>query len=179
MKAILVLLILMISVVTYGRVVKGSTKVLQCTTAGGDCVLDTCDFGKQIPALSENAAGCKANEICCINLTVSKPIDPDCKGKIEGQTCKNSSMYYCGPGDRPQCMNKCEYCSLNFGTTVGKDICKNTNVFVDRDKANLHQFTCGCTAVECTQDMKAKGLCILGYCPSNVSTSSSYACCIK
>jgi hypothetical protein len=186
MKAILTILVLLICILIFSRVMKGSTKVVECTTRGGDCITGTCKFD-QIALLANEAAGCKKGQICCINVSVTLPelpIDPGCKTEeegtyLEGKTCKNSSLYICGPSG--QCMTKCSYCALNFGTTIGKDVCKTEfNKFRDNALKNPnHIYSCSCSASNCTKEMITDGLCIKDYCPSKSTTASDYMCCTE
>jgi len=80
-------------------------------------------------------------------------------------------------------MTKCDYCALNFGTTVGTEICRHDfNKFQNNKLKNPNKdLTCGCTDVECTQKMRDDGQCILGYCPAKATdkTNPNYMCCVK
>jgi hypothetical protein len=176
MKIILVVLVLTVSIFIYSKVTRGSTKILQCSKNGGDCVKDTCDWLTQIPALSDQAAGCKRNELCCINITQEDTIDPDCKDKAFGDPCRtDEKLYYCSKA--LTCISKCEFCAKNWGDTVGKKICDADdikNVFEkNNDQTEIKHFSCSCKTKCSASEIKA-GTCILLYCPS--TTPETYCC---
>jgi len=168
---ILVFLMVFGLIVLYQKVMKGGTKVIECNATGGDCVTGTCDFATQLPALSDKAAGCGTDQLCCINITKSKPIDPLCKGLKAGNKCDKTGVMYCDMAS--QCVSKCILCANNLDTTEINPICyKTTNTpnpfFVNNRK--LGSLSCGCTKTQCDAKNKANGnTCITtsGYCPAN------------
>ena len=164
---ILVFLLVFGLIVLYNKVAKGSTKVLECKNNGGQCVDGTCDFGKQIPALSDKAAGCGSGQICCINVTNDKPKDPDCENLKPGAVCGANNYGYCDYA--LQCVSKCTFCATNAGQEYAKTICK--------DKFDFSGFSCQCTGAECTAEMMNKGKCIPNYCPSSTPADTDFACC--
>jgi hypothetical protein len=181
---ILVFLMVFGLIALYQKVMKGGTKVLECHANGGECVTGTCDFATQVPALSDKAAGCKSGELCCINITKSKPVDPLCANKTVGAPCNNSKVMFCDAA--PKCVSKCDFCNNNFNTVEGRPICGLTkdplvlNPVFEINKKNGKMLSCSCTSKQCTDK---KGLkdpeCISNFCPraSAETTASDYACC--
>jgi hypothetical protein len=132
----------------------------------------------QVPALSDNAAGCKSGQLCCINITLPDTKDPNCEGKNEGDPCRTdeSPLYYCGPGD--VCMSRCEYCAAVRGDPKWSKPCAAIDIpkFVKVNNPSLtNQFVCACSKTECPQADIDSGKCIPGYCPS---TSPATYCCL-
>jgi hypothetical protein len=180
---IIMILVIIISIQTYDRFVKGGVKVLECKAQGGDCVAGTCSFPNQIPALSEKAAGCGRGELCCINITRTRPIDPLCMN-AEGTTplpigTECDDNMYC---DMAQvCVDKCEFCSKNVNnlqySQKVKDIC---GIMSQEDKNKFTKggiFGCSCTGVECAAN---RTKCVPNYCPGHDdATAPDYACCTK
>jgi len=179
MKIILVVLVLLVSVIIYGKVMAGSTRILQCNKNGGDCVTGTCDWLTQVPALSDKAAGCKSNELCCINITIANTEDPYCKDLKVGDRCRitDDKLYYCGYGNT--CVSLCEYCAKFWGDDTKNSVCGAANI--QKFKANnnpklTQQWSCSCGADTCTTDMQNAGKCITGFCPS---TDPETYCCLQ
>lgn len=173
-KFIIVFLLVFTLILLYGKVMKGSTKIMECTTNGGECVDGTCKWGKQVPALSDKAAGCNKGQICCINITQSeKQADPLCLNGSSNRTvtigtsCK--SGYYCDAAH--QCVTRCEFCSTNYAEFSTSPICRSavTN-FTQIGK----RMTCACNVTEC-RTLSSSG-CVWGYCQGDAV--SNY-CCVK
>ncbi|HYD03031.1 MAG TPA: hypothetical protein VEC16_01915 [Alphaproteobacteria bacterium] len=165
-KLVLVVMVVGVLVFAYGRVTAGSNKVLLCSANGGTCTKGTCDFRTQIPALSDKAAGCQKDEICCIPVVDEDDIDPSCEGKKLGDVCSGG---YCDASLK--CINHCEFCSKN-----AKQFQSMCDVNGQKDIDNFYTkgtFTCGCTNEECILKEK-DGTCIRNYCGSG----STY-CCVK
>jgi hypothetical protein len=178
-KFIIVFILVFVLIILFNKTMKGSTKIMQCTANGGQCVDETCEWGKQIPALSSKAAGCEENQICCINITKQKATpDPLCDNRTLGYACRTG--YRCDAGK--QCVTLCEFCEKNPRTTIienGRSICNKLTG--DADKfANSDTFSCSCTNTECTSRF-ASGKCMRNYCPAAASdtTNPNYACCVK
>jgi hypothetical protein len=176
-KIIIVLLILIISILLYNKFIKGSTKILLCNKNGGDCETGTCDFLTQFPALGDKAAGCKTDEICCVNITQEEKIDPYCKDLKVGDPCRTDegNMYYCGPGK--VCMTLCRYCSIVWGDSTLNKPCgaQNLKIFAgNNNPTNTDKFSCSCDATACSQAMIDAGKCIKQFCPS---TNPEFYCC--
>ena len=135
LKLILMILIVIISVVIYNRFIKSQQIAIGCKTVHGDCVPSTCSF-RQIPYLGDKAVGCHAGEICCINITESRPQDQDCSGKKFGDACGTGSVgtKYCSFTPDPKdsvCTDMCDFCAANIGIgPAGQDtvmgICGNS-----------------------------------------------------
>jgi hypothetical protein len=175
---ILVFLMVFGLIALYSKVMKGGTKVLECKTNGGDCVAGTCDFATQIPALSDKAAGCKSGELCCINITKSKPADPKCANLTVGEGC--GKVMFCDAA--LQCVTKCEFCTNNFWTVEGRKVCgteNNNNPIFETNDGIGKKLSCNCTQKQCTD--KGTNSCISGFCPRAAAetTAKDYACCIS
>jgi len=104
---ILVLVVVFVSIIIYNNTVKGSTKIVDCKAQGGTCTQGTCDISKQIPMLSDKAAGCNSGEICCKNVVTEPTVDKLCEGKADGDKCDKG---YCTPGGHI-CLSLADYCS--------------------------------------------------------------------
>ncbi|MGV8086318.1 MAG: hypothetical protein ACP5N1_01680 [Candidatus Woesearchaeota archaeon] len=161
---ILVFLLVFGLIVLYTKVVKGNTTVLLCEKNGGECVKGTCDFGTQLPMLSDKAAGCKSGELCCINITQSVPIDLLCENKTEGDKCGDSNIMYCGASKT--CIPKCDFCNNHQEHADCKDI-----------EFKRGDYSCQCSSAQCTPEQISKGNCITNLCPSDTETASDYRCC--
>jgi hypothetical protein len=166
---IIMVLVVILSVQIYNRFVTGGTKALQCTANGGQCTRGTCNFPNQIPALSDQAAGCKKGELCCINITRSKPIDPMCmnaEGSAAlpvGTECDDNM--YC---DMAQvCVDRCEFCSTNINNPLYvddiKNICGPTSLDDLKKKfSRPGRYTCSCTDAYCNLN---ESNCVRNFCP--------------
>jgi hypothetical protein len=180
MKIILVVLVLLVSSIIYGRIMAGSTRILQCNKNGGDCVTGTCDWLTQVPALSDKAAGCKKSELCCINITFEETEDPYCKDLNVGDRCRieEANLYYCGFGKT--CVSKCEYCAKFWGEKTLNSICGEANIkkFEQNNNPKIsQQWGCSCGGDICTDEMQRQGKCILNFCPS--TDPETYCCLIE
>ena len=178
MKIIIAVLVLLVSIYVYNKIVTGSTVILKCNKNGGDCVSGTCNWLTQVPALSDNAAGCKSGQLCCINITLPDTKDPNCEGKKVGDPCRTdeSSLYYCGPG--LVCMSRCEYCAVVWGDSTLNKVCVAADIPKFKSVNNpsaTNKFVCACSKTECTDAMQKAGTCIPGYCPS---TKPETYCCL-
>ncbi len=168
---ILVFLLLFGLIAIYGKVAKGNTQVLKCTANGGQCVAGTCDWKSQIPALSDKAAGCLTGELCCINITQSKPeIDKACENESNvGNSC--GIRQYCT--EAHTCVSQCEFCAIP--TFKDKPACQA--------KASSYNtgttYSCQCTNAQCSAENIKSGKCIPGVCPRDIkeTTASDYMCC--
>jgi len=162
---ILVFLLVFGLIILYGKVVKGNTQILQCNANGGQCVTGTCDWGSQVPALSDKAAGCKSGQLCCINISQSTPIDPICENETLGFKC--GSLQYCSAAKT--CISKCEFCQANSDY---ESICGKSNVY------ETGVYKCRCTLSQCQKGTNINdGNCIPNYCPSKDSQASDYMWC--
>jgi hypothetical protein len=180
-KFILVFLVVFALIILYSKTMRSSNKILECTANGGKCTLGTCDFGTQIPMLSDKAAGCHKDEICCVNVTQSKPpADPKCENKAPGTSCDtlatptSQHLMYCDWSS--QCVSRCDFCTHNFGTdeVEQKKIC----IVPGNANFNFEGYKCGCTRAECVDSKGVwKSNCISNYCPSNTKENTDYACC--
>jgi hypothetical protein len=178
MKIILVVVVLLVSVYVYNKIVKGTTVILKCNKNGGECVPGTCNWLTQVPALSDNAAGCKSGELCCINITLPETKDPYCEGKNIGDACRTdeNTNYYCDPG--LVCKTRCEYCATVRGDPQWSKPCDAIDIPKFKAVNNptpTNQFVCACNKTECSQADINSGKCILGYCPS---TNPATYCCL-
>ena len=178
MKIIIAVLVLLVSIYVYNKIVTGSTVILKCNKNGGDCVSGTCNWLTQVPALSDNAAGCKSGQLCCINITLPDTKDPNCEGKKVGDPCRTdeSPLYYCGPG--LVCMSRCEYCAVVWGDSTLNKVCVAADIPKFKSVNNpsaTNKFVCACSKTECTDAMQKAGTCIISdYCPS--TTPATYCC---
>jgi hypothetical protein len=162
------------------RIVKGGTATLSCTANRGECISDkTCKIG-QIALLSDQAAGCEKGQICCRDLfTDEQPASPECKSKAIGAQCDDKGLMYCDAA--LQCVTKCEFCAKNFGTEFGRSTCAKDVKYFQNHSKDIHTYTCGCSAANCTTTKINNGTCLPKYCPapSANSADSNYMCCVK
>jgi hypothetical protein len=178
-KFILIFLVVFILILAFNKIMKGSTVMLECTANGGQCKVNTCDFGTQVPMLGNKAAGCKNGEICCINVNREMPKpDPLCNGLVFGEKCDEKKNFYCDWA--LQCVSRCEFCSKNWGTDEVK--AKYDKGICDPTVKSYEGFSCKCTKSECDTKLKAdKNSCILDsvnmYCPGLKAIDQNYACC--
>lgn len=178
-KFILVFLLVFGLIIVYTKTMKGTTKILECSSNGGECIKGTCDWGKQVPALSDKAAGCEKGQICCINITKGESVpDPKCESKKIGTACGEGTSlngYRCDAGN--QCVTLCEFCSANSkssDTTIA-GLCKKKPTDADNfAKGGL--FSCSCASTECTAAKQRDGTCIINYCPTDLGST---VCCVK
>ena len=156
----------------FSTTMKGGVNSIKCTRSGGTCE-NTCDRFTQYVFLSGKAAGCEEEQVCCIDVNKPKPADPRCAKLSEGAYCDDKKLMVCNVGS--QCISKCEYCSVNYGTTKGKTICNSeTNtIFESADKNNM-KLSCACSEAVCSSK---SGSCIADYCPGTDKTANDYVCC--
>jgi hypothetical protein len=182
LSLVLAVLVFIAAIIGWNQLMK-SKDIIKCKNQDGVCA-SKCQFPTQVAWLSDRAAGCDRGELCCINITRSKPIDPMCTNAEGteplpfGTECDDGM--YC---DMAQvCVNLCEFCSTNVNNKQYENVVKERcSRMTDADKKKFEKgmvFTCGCTQKECTD---APDKCVFGYCPTPAEevTAPDYACCVK
>jgi|GEM_PF-4147605 hypothetical protein len=177
MKLIIMVILILISVVIISKTLKSFNKGTDCVNNGGVCTSNECNMFTQISIMGDTAAGCKSGEKCCRSIIKPKPPHTKCSGKPVGTTCGTSM--YCDEGS--QCVNKCEFCSKNFGVKSEKDT-QNTLCFVTNGTTTFEQLkdasdgkpiSCSCTDAECKQ---GDTNCVRDVC---IGKDEKYVCCFK